>query len=387
MRKPRFLTFISSLREGPTRPSRPRLRNENPPPPTEKHFALQPVSTKTVPIQGTPERQRQQQRPQKQCEDPRRGWGTAVSSCCEKLPQLARNLRACTSPPSLTRHHVEPLPPTARRTSHAGSSYGEEELEAKLLALHQDVLSRLLGLPDRMATSIKAALLARTATSMMATNSDPPAQPSEVDEIQALVLLRPANASTSQLKMSDVTIESQQERLLELEKATREINRLLYPIAGQFHFAANHWEDLRRANEQLERLAVLLSQAQTNKPELKELRRVSERTKVLESEHIAHSRVRFLFLAFGRPYCVSLLLLVFLLPRAHLALDAILLCAYPMRGIQVAEDRAAQLDKKDAKEHLAKDRESKPRGQVSPQASSRTTVQVARLEACGAAYT
>ncbi|KAH9015080.1 hypothetical protein EDB85DRAFT_1898906 [Lactarius pseudohatsudake] len=49
-----------------------------------------------------------------------------------------------------------------------------------------------------------------------------------------------------------------------------------------------------------------------------------------------------------------------------------------------AEDRAAQLDK-DAKEHLAKDRESKPRGQVSPQASSRATV--ARLEACGAAYT
>ncbi|KAH9011766.1 hypothetical protein EDB85DRAFT_2040839 [Lactarius pseudohatsudake] len=45
-----FLTFISSLREGPTRPSRPRLRNENPPPPIEKHFALQPVSTNTVPV-------------------------------------------------------------------------------------------------------------------------------------------------------------------------------------------------------------------------------------------------------------------------------------------------------------------------------------------------
>ncbi|KAH9025039.1 hypothetical protein EDB85DRAFT_2150072 [Lactarius pseudohatsudake] len=370
--KPRFLTFISSLREGPTRPSRPRLRNENPPPPIEKHFALQPVSTKTVLInlfKALPNGNGSSNGHSNNASTP--GEGEEQRTC--------RAVRSYLSSREI--FEPEPLPPTARRTSHAGSSYGEEELEAKLLALHQDVLSRLLGLPDGMATSIKAALLARTATSMMATNSDPPAQPSEVDEIQALVLLRPANTSTSQLKMSDVTIESQQERLLELEKATREINRLLYPIAGQFHFAANHWEDLRRANEQLGQLAALVSQAQTNKPELKELRRVSERTKVLESEHIAHSRVRF---AFGRPYCVSLLLLVFLLPRAHLALDAILLCAYPMRGIQVAEDRAAQLDK-DAKEHLAKDRESKPRGQVSPQASSRATV--ARLEACGAAYT
>ncbi|KAH9025036.1 hypothetical protein EDB85DRAFT_244904 [Lactarius pseudohatsudake] len=49
-RMPYTVRRTALLREGPTRPSRPRLRNENPPPPIEKHFALQPVSTNTVPV-------------------------------------------------------------------------------------------------------------------------------------------------------------------------------------------------------------------------------------------------------------------------------------------------------------------------------------------------
>ena len=168
-------------------------------------------------------------------------------------------------------------------------STGQQALQDKaseLLTLHQDVLSRLVDLPDNMAASIEAAqlahaeLLAHTVTKadfeevrgMMATNSDLQVQLAKaraqygaaraekdimleriasaeaerdqlrvkVDEIQAVMLLRATDAATSmartteleeaqaqalaRLKTSDVTIESQQERLLELEKLNRELN-------------------------------------------------------------------------------------------------------------------------------------------------------------------
>lgn len=168
-------------------------------------------------------------------------------------------------------------------------STGQQALHDKaseLLTLHQDVLSRLVDLPDNMAASIEAAqlahaeLLAHTVTKadfeevrgMMATNSDLQVQLAKaraqygaaraekdimleriasaeaerdqlrvkVDEIQAVMLLRATDAATSmartteleeaqaqalaRLKSSDVTIESQQERLLELEKLNRELN-------------------------------------------------------------------------------------------------------------------------------------------------------------------
>ncbi|KAH9015078.1 hypothetical protein EDB85DRAFT_836881 [Lactarius pseudohatsudake] len=87
--------------------------------------------------------------------------------------------------PALTMHHMEPpLPPRfpprddhacslfsdtrpARRTSHAGSScivlqQYEERFAAKLLALRQDVLFRLMGLPDSKAASIMTAQLTHT---------------------------------------------------------------------------------------------------------------------------------------------------------------------------------------------------------------------------------
>jgi hypothetical protein len=51
-----------------------------------------------------------------------------------------------------------------------------------------------------------------------------------------------------------------------------------------------HWEDLRRTTEQLELLSALVTQAQTNEPELKELRRVRDRSKVLEGEYAALQR-------------------------------------------------------------------------------------------------
>jgi hypothetical protein len=169
-----------------------------------------------------------------------------------------------------------------------GLSIGQETLQVKateLLALHQNVLSRLTDLPETMATIVKAAqvaqaeLLARTVTkedfeevrNLMATNADLQVQlvkaraqhgairaekdivmervvsaeverdqlRAKVDEIQAVMLLRATDAATSQartteleealsqslarLKTSDVTIESQRERLLELERLNREL--------------------------------------------------------------------------------------------------------------------------------------------------------------------
>ncbi|KAI9436935.1 hypothetical protein H4582DRAFT_366964 [Lactarius indigo] len=357
-------------------------------------------------------------------------------------------------------------------------STGQQALQDKaseLLALHQDVLSRLMGLPDSMATSIKAAqlahaeLLSHTVTkadfeevrSMMATNSDLQVQlakaraqygtvraekdimldrissaeaerdqlRTKVDEIQALMLLRATDAATSQartieleealsqslarLKTSDVTIESQQERLLELEKLNRELNAdkqalvtKVHSLEAQAGFASrdkdaavealaalrketdalvsqqSHWEDLRRANEQLEKLSTLVSKAQiqTNEPELKELRRAM---KVLESEHTALQR-RYKeqeTRAANSERAAST-------ARASLAQAQQRADEWEQRaneyeveiedahvGREQAEDRAAQLeaehglvrmqlDEKDASERLAKDRESKMRDQV-----------------------
>ncbi|KAH8999723.1 hypothetical protein EDB92DRAFT_2080754 [Lactarius akahatsu] len=359
-------------------------------------------------------------------------------------------------------------------------STGQQALQDKaseLLALHQDVLSRLMALPDSMAASIKAAqlahaeLLSHTVTkadfeevrNMMATNSDLQVQLAKaraqhgaaraendimlerissaeadrnqlrikVDEIQALMLLRATDAATSQartteleealsqslarLKTSDVTIESQQERLLELEKLNRELNADKQALVSEVHtlevqagFASrdkdaavealamlrkendalvlqqSHWEDLRRANEQLEQLAALVSKAQaqtTSEPaELKELRRA---TKVLESEHAALQRrykEQETRLANSERAAST--------ARAGLAQAQQRADEWEQRaneyeveiedahvGREQAEDRAAQLEaehglvrmqlaEKDAEERLAKDRESTLREQV-----------------------
>ena len=52
----------------------------------------------------------------------------------------------------------------------------------------------------------------------------------------------------------------------------------------------SQWEDLRRTTEHLEHLSTLVMQAQTNEPELKELRRVRDRSKALEGEYAALQR-------------------------------------------------------------------------------------------------
>ncbi|KAI0297544.1 hypothetical protein B0F90DRAFT_1912759 [Multifurca ochricompacta] len=240
-------------------------------------------------------------------------------------------------------------------------STGQQSLQdkvAELLALHQDVLSRLTGLPNSMTAAIKAAqlahaeLLARTVTRedfeevqlakaraqygavraekdimmdrISSAESERDQLRARVDDIQAIMLLRATDAATSQartseleealsqslarLKTSDVTIESQQERLLELEKLNRDLTaeKQIHTAETEAHLASRdqeaavealaalrkdhdallaqqaHWEDLRRTTEQLDQLAVL--------PELKELRHIRDRSKVLEGEYAALQR-------------------------------------------------------------------------------------------------
>ena len=180
-------------------------------------------------------------------------------------------------------------------------STGQQALQVKateLLALHQNVLSRLTELPDNMAAVIKAAqtaqaeLLARTVTKedfeevrkMMATNADLQVQlakaraqygavraekdivmeritsadaerdhlRAKVDEIQAIMLLRATDAATAQartkeleeasaqslarLKASDVTIENQRERLFELEKLNKELTSEKQALVSKVSF-------------------------------------------------------------------------------------------------------------------------------------------------------
>ncbi|KAF8265477.1 hypothetical protein EI94DRAFT_322631 [Lactarius quietus] len=231
-------------------------------------------------------------------------------------------------------------------------SSGQQALQGKaseLLALQQDVLSRLIDLQYHLAASVKAAQLAHNVSkeefeevrSMMVTNTDLQVQlakarteysdprsdkdaelerigsteskldqlRAKVDEIQAAMLLRATDATTSQARMteveeelfqplaqlqtSDLTIKSQQERLLELEELNAELNAdkqallsKVRSLEAQVDFASrdkdavleelsalrkakdalvlqkSHWKDLRHAKEQSDKLAVLLSQAE-----------------------------------------------------------------------------------------------------------------------------
>ncbi|KAF8257861.1 hypothetical protein EI94DRAFT_1756596, partial [Lactarius quietus] len=316
--------------------------------------------------------------------------------------------------------------------------------------------------PDNMAASIEAAQLTHTVTkedfeevrSMMATNSDLQVQLSEaraqygaartekdilleriasvegerdqlrdkLDEIQAVVLLRATDAATSQarttelnealaqsfarLKTSDLTIESQQERLLELEKLNRELNADKQALVSKVHslemqagFAErdkdaavealavlrkendaltlqqSHWDNLRRTYEQLEQLATL-TQAQTAEPELKELRRVRDHSKILESEYSALQRqYRDQETRVASSYCAASMAHASLAQAQQRTNESELALEEAQVEREQAEDRAAQmevehalvrmqLDEKDAEERLAKDRENKLREQV-----------------------
>jgi hypothetical protein len=187
------------------------------------------------------------------------------------LSGLSEQLSSATEPLRTMLADLVPMGPTFGKEGLASSedllrigstvetlSTGQQDLQdktAELLALHQTVLSRLTDLPDSMAAIINAAqttqaeLLAQTVTRkdfedvvrerISSVESERDLLRAKVDEIQAVMLLRATDAATAQartaeleealsrslarLKSSDVTIESQQERLLELEKLNREL--------------------------------------------------------------------------------------------------------------------------------------------------------------------
>ncbi|KAJ6573908.1 hypothetical protein DFH09DRAFT_981482 [Mycena vulgaris] len=120
----------------------------------------------------------------------------------------------------------------------------------------------------------------------------------------------------ARLQASDVTHQTSQERILELEKVNRELQTEKQSLKSkvdsldlQATFAArdkdsalqalnalqkqhdhltsqqSHWDDLRHASGQIEMLTNLIGQADNE--ELKELRHVRDRSKVLEGEHAA----------------------------------------------------------------------------------------------------
>ncbi|KAH9017168.1 hypothetical protein EDB84DRAFT_1442876 [Lactarius hengduanensis] len=196
------------------------------------------------------------------------------------------------------------------QTSYAGSccivlQQYEERFPDETVALHQDAAQ--LTHAELFAQTVTKADF-EEARSMVATNSD----------------LQVQLANLARLKTPNVTIE----RLLELKKLDRELNADKQALVSK-----NRLEDLRRANEQFEQLASLVSQVQMNEPELEDAQLADEQ----------------------------------------------------------AEDRAAQLkpeyspvriqpDEKDAEERIAKDPENKLRDQVAA-----LETRVAQLQARGAA--
>ncbi|KAI0055919.1 hypothetical protein BV25DRAFT_1832763 [Artomyces pyxidatus] len=355
-------------------------------------------------------------------------------------------------------------------------SDGQESLASKteqLLTLHQELLSHLSTLPEGMAAisalhAAQAELLARSVTKqdfeemrkMMSTNADLQVQlakaraqhgaaraekdmllervtsaeterdrlRTQVDEIQASMISRATDAATAdarnaeleealaqsldRLKASDVTISTQQERIIELDNLNRELTTEKQALMTKVHAAEtqagytardkealadalstlqkehdgllaqqSHWDDLRRASEQIEQLASIVKQS--NEPELRDLRRIRDRSKVLEGEYAALQR-RFKdqetratssdraattarqsltqaqqrsveWEQRAKEYEVSLV-------ENQAKLDTL-----DERLSQMDADYSLakmQLDEKDAQERLAKDRESKLRDQI-----------------------
>ncbi|KAA1475416.1 hypothetical protein DENSPDRAFT_783512 [Dentipellis sp. KUC8613] len=157
----------------------------------------------------------------------------------------------------------------------------------------------------------------------------------QVDELQSGMITRATEAATSEarnaeleealsqalarLKTSDVAAQTQQDRIAELEKANKELGTEKQALRAQVHtlemqagFAMRdkdaaiealtalqrdhdnllsqqgHWDDLRRTTEQLDMLTAMMTQ--NNEPELKELRRVRDKSKILEGEYAALQR-------------------------------------------------------------------------------------------------
>ncbi|KAI0043626.1 hypothetical protein FA95DRAFT_1563095 [Auriscalpium vulgare] len=360
----------------------------------------------------------------------------------------------------------------------------------ELLILHQSVLSRLDILPEGMAATLKslqtaqADLVTRSVTKqdfeevrrLMTTNADLQVQlaktraqygsaraekdllleratsaeterdrlRAQVDEVQADMITRATAAATSdarnaeleealaqsleRLKTSDVTITTQQERIIELDHLNRDfvlekqnlINKT-HTAETQAGYAArdkaaavdalaalqreheallsqqSHWDELRRTSEQVQQLTALINQS--NEPELRDLRRIRDRSKVLEGEYAALQR-RFKdqenkATSSDRAATAARQSLTQAQQRAaeweKRAEEYETSLEESQAKMDQVEDRLAQLDadyslarmqleEKDAEERLTKDRENKLRDQIAA-----LEAKVARLQADHAA--
>ncbi|TFY56879.1 hypothetical protein EVJ58_g7367 [Rhodofomes roseus] len=155
----------------------------------------------------------------------------------------------------------------------------------------------------------------------------------------------------------------------------------------------NNWEDLRTAAEQIQALTNLVGQADTE--ELKELRRIRDRSKTIESEHAALQRrvkeYEIKLSASEKVAQASKQSLVQAQQRAveweRRAKDATNELETTQQKLDNAEEARAQLDadyslaklqleERDAEERLDKDRQNKLRDQIAA-----LEAQVARLQA------
>ncbi|THU89448.1 hypothetical protein K435DRAFT_969104 [Dendrothele bispora CBS 962.96] len=176
--------------------------------------------------------------------------------------------------------------------------------------VEKDVLSEKLGIVeadrDKLRTQVKE--LQAAANAKASEVSVVEAKNTDLEEALATALAR--------LQASDVATQTNQDRIAELEKSNQELlnekqamkvkidsfelkmtfanrdkessERSLASLQKQYDEISSqqgHWESLRRASEQIEMLTSLIGQADNE--ELKELRRVRDRSKVLEGEHAA----------------------------------------------------------------------------------------------------
>ncbi|KAF7340186.1 hypothetical protein MVEN_01937200 [Mycena venus] len=185
----------------------------------------------------------------------------------------------------------------------ARGAHGQVRVEKEVIA---EKLSIVEADRDRLRLQLKE--LQASTSSNAVDLSAVEARNKELEDALAKALAR--------LQASDVTHQTSQERVLELEKVNRELTsekqtlkakvdsldlqatfatrdkdsavQALSALQKQYdHLTSqqSHWDDLRHASAQIEMLTNLIGQADNE--ELKELRHVRDRSKVLEGEHAA----------------------------------------------------------------------------------------------------
>ncbi|KAF7310402.1 hypothetical protein HMN09_00582200 [Mycena chlorophos] len=185
----------------------------------------------------------------------------------------------------------------------ARGAHGQVRVEKEVVL---EKLSIVEGDRDRLRAQLKD--LQMSSAEHSANLSTVQARNTELEEALARALAR--------LQASDAATQANQERILELEKTSREMTSEKSALKAkvdslelQATFASrdkesalqalsslqkqhdqltsqqSHWDDLRHASTQIEMLTSLIGQADNE--ELKELRQIRDRSKVLEGEHAA----------------------------------------------------------------------------------------------------